>query len=82
KVENQADVSFASIQTSLSSSLSESSESVNSIATLLANIDATSFKGTFLLVLSFSDFSTFLNEAEEVVVVVRHWVTFLLNAIN
>lgn len=39
---NQAEVSFVSTQPSLSSSLSESSDSDNSIATRLANIDATS----------------------------------------
>lgn len=39
-----ADVSFGSIHPSLSSSLSEDSDSDNSIATRLAKIDATSWK--------------------------------------
>lgn len=58
---DQADVSVGSTQHSLSSSLSESSDSDNSIATRRANIDATSWN---VLERSFSFcslFSTFRN---------------------
>lgn len=57
---DQADVSFGSIQPSLSSSLSESSDSDNSIATRRAKIEATSCKPV-LRSISFccSHFSTF-----------------------
>uniref|UniRef100_A0A1B0BTK2 Uncharacterized protein n=1 Tax=Glossina palpalis gambiensis TaxID=67801 RepID=A0A1B0BTK2_9MUSC len=41
---DQAEVSFGSIQPSLSSSLSDSSDSESSIATRLANMEATSCK--------------------------------------
>lgn len=60
-IDDQADVSVGSIQHSLSSSLSESSDSDNSIATRRANIDATSYD---CIVRSFSFcsiFSTFRN---------------------
>lgn len=58
-IRDQADVSFGSIHPSLSSSLSESSDSESSIATRLARMEATS-KGAVLRSNSFcSDFSTF-----------------------
>lgn len=57
-IRDQADVSFGSIQPSLSSSLSESSDSDNSIATRLAKIEATSNGAAFRSISFCSDFST------------------------
>lgn len=56
---NQADVSFGSTQPSLSSSLSESSDSDNSMATRRASIEATSWKFVERSISFCSIFSTF-----------------------
>lgn len=57
-IRDQAEVSFGSIQPSLSSSLSESSDSDSSIATRLAKIEATSCKPVLRSISFCSDFST------------------------
>lgn len=59
--EDQADVSVGSTQHSLSSSLSESSDSDNSIATRRAKIDATSWNAVERSFSFCSIFSTFRN---------------------
>lgn len=57
-IRDQAEVSLVSIQPSLSSSLSESSDSESSMATRLARIEATSSIAVFLSISFSSDFST------------------------
>lgn len=57
-IRDQAEVSLVSIQPSLSSSLSESSDSESSMATRLARIEATSSIAVFLSISFCSDFST------------------------
>uniref|UniRef100_A0A1B0G9D0 Uncharacterized protein n=1 Tax=Glossina morsitans morsitans TaxID=37546 RepID=A0A1B0G9D0_GLOMM len=80
---DQAEVSFGSIQPSLSSSLSDSSDSESSIATRLANMEATSCKPVLRSISFCSDFSTLRNVAEVVEEVALSLVVItLVNALN